>query len=1383
MAASLLVPVHLDALRVAEPLAVVAPPVDFTRLPWTDGTRSVHPGTPYVGEAVVSPPFEKETLRLEPGIHLHWALPDALTRAVDGVFPPVPNRWLVARRGTDGVQAQWMVESDYLHPPGSPPPPGAIAYPVPPATDTDPPFRYCGRALPLAAWPARPGTGAGYLRELTAVGYGDPVFAAFYPSCRGVFGFHDPYTGPAVGVRYEVLGWYASAEADPLQRLRARHPAATAAVLLQALRDEHRWLLEGAEALPDGIVCYARLTLGPPETAPPDIQVGVGIGNTGLEALSAYLARALGAYYEVALERQIQAVGLGEQMGRRNATSLPEKFREARHEKGFAAVEAGTLWSVLSQVAAESPASDAPACSELTLPPALAHLLNTANVRQHEYDRACTTVQSLRRELFADWYRYLLCAHPPAGGREALPDPAEVRDFIERHALPNLEGAVAAAGTLTVHQDADGHVTGASADRTDTAAAELADAICELCGQTALLNGRSEAAATGRYRVIRRSSPRFWLASEPVVVLAGEPVRPSHRHGFDGRLHPDGLLRCHALSGLHPGDAVRAGLHALRARIDALAAQGGENPAFATGGGDPWNPLLLQWRATLAPPSPAGGTPPDRRDPSAGGYPHDYVTRDDTGFHDDPTQLSVGQVKSGAGYGTYEGTSILTPHAGLQMSRALGHELARLVKPRLLAGFYAGAGVADEGESGALARRDAFNAWLARQAPLLAPLPPDDGSRTATEQFDGWLRDNAEPASAWAQARNAVLASFYQQPWIQPGERNEAWLHANFRRFFDWYVFQIPTFLDREVAAARAGRPEAAAEQRAGLAAFKDDAQLVTLRAALLHLSRTPTLGQALSGFNEALVMRRQGFQLPVADPLAPAHIRSFVARVREAVAGEGQSAPRPLDGFIPIRTGDFQLEWLQVVDTFGRARRVSWYTMVGSEPLGSVLDRRPARLQPRFAQPLRLNFRWLAADSDEVEMNEHPATGPVCGWVLPNLLDGSLVVYDAAGLAVGALTAHPGEPWQAPPGTDRRVAIEDVASPALRRMLRWLAECQRASRDAGATPFLERFLTLVERAVEQVEPDQAAHHPARALLVGRPLALVRATLNLELQGPPARHLGWSALRREMRGVGRDTRGFEHVRVPVRLGEHGRLNDGLVGYWIEEGDGYAGGRFHSPQVDPPPGAPRGGDPLVTYGHALSQLQQAPASPAQTVSMLVDPRGVVHATCGVVPTKAIGIPPDQYRPALEAMEVAFLTAPLLTERGTIRVMLPDEPGYAWSWLARERGGWTERGAAGVLARREVEAEFGDGAGEVWRRLLERGWTTPLDEGRAAVVPSDRRTDAEIGDDLAGVAPRIEAMLARTHLLPFQPGAAFTGPQELREGWLELRAVPGAGGRGS
>ncbi|WP_329080043.1 MULTISPECIES: hypothetical protein [unclassified Streptosporangium] len=74
--------------------------------------------------------------------------------------------------------------------------------------------------MPLEPW--RPGLPGDRLPQVTAIGHGDPAFAAFYPGCRSVFGFQDTdFAGsrPPSGTRYEVAGWVSAAAQDTLAGL------------------------------------------------------------------------------------------------------------------------------------------------------------------------------------------------------------------------------------------------------------------------------------------------------------------------------------------------------------------------------------------------------------------------------------------------------------------------------------------------------------------------------------------------------------------------------------------------------------------------------------------------------------------------------------------------------------------------------------------------------------------------------------------------------------------------------------------------------------------------------------------------------------------------------------------------------------------------------------------------------------------------------------------------------------------------------------------------------------------------------------------------------------------------------------------------------------
>jgi hypothetical protein len=70
-------------------------------------------------------------------------------------------------------------------------------------------------------------------------------------------------------------------------------------------------------------------------------------------------------------------------------------------------------------------------------------------------------------------------------------------------------------------------------------------------------------------------------------------------------------------------------------------------------------------------------------------------------------------------------------------------------------------------------------------------------------------------------------------------------------------------------------------------------------------------------------------------------------------------------------------------------------------------------------------------------------------------------------------------------------------------------------------------------------------------------------------------------------------------------------------------------------------------------------------------------------------------PD-FAEALRNIEVTFLSAPILTDRGSLNLPLPDEPGYAWTWIDKKNGAWhtetkigTVNPQAAFTARHEIK----------------------------------------------------------------------------------------------
>jgi hypothetical protein len=1413
----LLVPIHLDALVLSEDKMVVEAVADFSRLPYCDGKRDVNPDVANISEEIVSPPFQNQNLPLKVGIHLHWSLPDALTRSRHGQddpgnqdFPRVPNRWLVTRcNSSDVLEKEWIVESDYLYPEGNEDH-SAQSVTIPYRPGNSQPFRYMGRSMELSA--GSPGEMAEYYPKLTAVGYGEPTFAAFYPNCHSVFGFYDPdCSAKPGGRRYYVVGWYSAPEQDYLSEFIEPlvKKGKDSASLKGALEDDFKWTLTLTEGqlFPARMLCYANLVVGEAvEDQPADESVTVAVGNTGTEALSSYLAATLAGQADGEIkndaakniiEDQLEALQLSSKLEHRQL-DVGAKFLEARHEKGFTAVPGGPLWTVGPEAAAASAADAGDAQAGVTLPDEMAHLLNAVNGRQQDYDRAWQEIESMRRQLFSDWYKYMLCSYPPEDARDEYPNIDEVKGYIEAN-VDALRQSVEQAGTVTL-KDEGGEVSAScdgSAPGSHATALALAAAINKLQASADSHNDGLKDAKSA-YRLKQVAGPRYWRPTEPVVLIEGSIAKASERHGQDGR-SGDGLLETHVLADADMGNLADQNLRQrIRARIAEIKDGGsGENFAFSTWTRQPWNPFLLEWEVEVFPLENKSNL-----DPASGSYGPDFIIDNYTLYENSALLFRVGD------FNDLSGLAVKLRHAdepvsaylkekfsaetGRQLEQydasgppseslqsALVDELNQVLKDAGLFNEDRFKQVELSLESHNLNTRgpqgeglirlnrtllaEAFPNEIARIPEIDLSLQPGKGATTgAANLYSG--RSILTPHAAAQLTKQIedyldkeVLAPYYTARGVPPGQRGPAYLAQQIADVQKWYE-------------------DTNASSLATLNSKDEDPSYTAIRA-WQALNGLNCLSQSLGGFNEALLMHKQTMQLSVGDPLGFDDYRSFAASVSDAVSNSIYSAPEPLNDFNPIRSGAMNINRLRLrlVDTFGQVKDLDVTKVITSEPMSSSDDDFHAHLAPRLVQPARINFRWLAAEGDEQEMNDHPATTPVCGWVLTNDLDNSLMIYDGGGKSLGSLVTKGADSpqaevaWEPAPGggADSAGKVDEIKNSHLRTMVASIQRCGAA--------FLSDFISAVDNALENIEPENFAQHQDIALLMGRPLALVRASLNLELQGPPAVHQGWNEFRQDMKRATRDDNGFSRVRFPIRVGDYKQFNDGTVGFWKELCNGedrcYEGDVFYAPQSD--------ADAEIKDSHLKSHrtdpmtILQSASSEPQILSLLLDPRGLVHATSGVLPAKAINIPPDQYAAALRAIEITFLSTPVLTDAGKIHLPLPAEAGYEWSWLQDVGGTWSEVSTGGVVQKAVID-QFGPDA---WDELIAKKWIEQIDPGRASVRAKDRRSQDPLPADLADKIPEIEDLLDRSHIGPASPEAKFSGPQEIREGWLKLSADGG------
>jgi len=220
-----------------------------------------------------------------------------------------------------------------------------------------------------------------------------------------------------------------------------------------------------------------------------------------------------------------------------------------------------------------------------------------------------------------------------------------------------------------------------------------------------------------------------------------------------------------------------------------------------------------------------------------------------------------------------------------------------------------------------------------------------------------------------------------------------------------------------------------------------------------------------------------------------------------------------------------------------------------------------------------------------------------------------------------------------------------------LARLVQWLTQ-------SNDPDLVTSTIAMLNTALARIDPEDIASHQARSLLVSRPVALVRARIGLSTLNSTAEDRSLRALRSRMDGAAPDTHGWEDVRVPVRLGEHGHLGDGLCGYWIEDALSRFSHHLHTPHgLDNP--SPHESLSALSGDNALSTLplQLALSDNPVTVAMLIDPRASIHATTGILPVKSVRLPPEHYRAQLSKLRVTFKMGPILTPIGEVEIPLP------------------------------------------------------------------------------------------------------------------------------
>lgn len=1072
-------------------------------------------------------PFGEETKRA-PGVYVHVAMPDGLTRGARKSagassaagnpmqLPPLPDRVVVVRllHGSTKRRA-WILLGDRAE------------------------------RADLEGFAARATTEDA--SRLTAVSGGDPAWAATYDATQGRFSMHDDLADLSAAeieghrATYLVMGFWSDAKLDPLDGL------ATVASY-EARLAELGWFSPPLPKKASGktkVEHLSRTIAGlegvAPATASPTLggapgaaKVGVGIDPRWTGAKSAELLRAEPLFPTKTL---LHGVVFGVALDGRGPDLRPSP----------SAIEVGVGGSSMAALASLlAGADDATSLSRERL---LAAFFSQRLDRVDTPDGLADVDEDRHGSTFTGL----------PGGQRAKPDRIGEGSIEPTGPKPASAGESRRVD-LFLGRTRFGKKGGGKPERPRASGTRL---------------------GTRTFRDVPVAMPRFWVPSDPSIVLRG--ARRSERHGGDGRYEPDGRLHCRL-----PHEIARA-----------------------------YSGVL-----------DAGDLPFGLRTLGSGAVPPECNALLAEAVLSDP--FRVGELVAWARRG-----------------RELPVENART---RIAA---------------ELALRHAPTVQGSRRASTV-------DAAYATDLRKASLLDGVDPSP--------VATTIWAQPWVP------LWLDYELEVAVDdtteGWVLRGP---DLEPERSPVSEPERILS-RVLLTGSSATGLAAQIRRWLDDENRRDAAGQGTLSEGEESELSVLADAADGLDVLTGtfgglrSHFLGFEATASEAtrVDAEGSVVARPSPKTLPrlLASGRARIVRARVVDAFGRFVDVPEAALHGARVAST--HRAPEGdgrvvLRPRFQAPARTLFRFVdptPADDAPIEdarIDEQSATGgvsPVAGWLLPDHVDEALEFFDAAGEALGQLMhdASTGAVvWEGAPGRPGALghAPDAGASPSGRHLERLAVGLIKADATARALaePPSESALSALLRAVDTtlwtVDPFHHFGSGSVAGLVGRPIAVVRAAIVIEVASDvsdltfaspadgDARAAAFSALARRV--------------VEARLGAITRTDDGLLAYAVD--DDYTSLRPVAGDVRARAkerifgGSETPIDHPYLTGDSRVQLQ---AGRMLRLTLLMVPGASVTLTTGILPEKRIALARAWFEKTLERLSPSFRVGPVLLDAGTVRL---------------------------------------------------------------------------------------------------------------------------------
>lgn len=1187
-------------------------------------------------------PFAEGAVR-PTGVHLHWAMPDAMLRAADAdaaddfVLPPLPDRWVVLRILYPQALARpfvrgWVI--DAIH----------------------------GTVTPLDGFTGTTETSDQVFEPLDGLIGGGPLWTAAYDASAGRFGLHDPLDDlPQLreiavdgfandAATYVVAGWMTDSDEDPLESRSADE--------LDDILEDLNWAVDheadlnhldvnfaseqrltataayarpqtspGVEIVtPDRTEIYDFEDLAPRQALPVSEAEKVVISQRSRQFASLFHGMVAGVPIDGslvggddrpttgALEVAV-AMDTDDVVSAFWSTSLGADDAERQAiEQLAAAFVGGTLHKLgtddgLRDIEEREHADGFFALPGQPLPNAQLDVLRQTDALSNSPFNVGRKGRAVQTPAFGT-----------AAERFELNDGAFATTNV---AFGDLQNAFGQSGGAFLRADS------AASGKVASSVSEikiLSNPDAPLAPAPRLADAAFAAVPTGaESRTAERPAPRMFRPAAPVIAIRG--ARPSLRHHGDGLYDDQGRLRCRFES-------------EITTVIENIADASTVLPTLGSGA-LPIEVLTVAQEAMLLTPW-ASRWLVEAVNPEG----------DDAVIELAGTRIFAEMLRLFSADGRYDGSGSITISTAPRNSRGRQPRAAAIdswgsisLADHLVAQQTASELARFSAISGSPPSPVGVTAWRQPWVPLLLEWRVEV---TGTESLEGWELDGLDLEPNGAPDTDGRSFNFVGRSPVGRGMTHA--LHSSLR---GWLSEE--TGRDADLTAD----------------------QLEDLQQLEGFLAPLDVASASLDGIREQLL----GID--------------FVGLI---ASSEGED-DRPVASRMPspLFGGSIRITEMRLVDAFGRTLDVPVANLRTPSNLEIEGSASSLRMRPRLQHGSRWLLRlvdpaWMGEPAQAPEafvnqINPTLAVNPVSGFLLPDHIDEALEAFDVAGNPLGQLSHHeitgsvrwepaPGRP--VPPGAGPRAGIVDEQPSALpiADIASGVVRADIVQRNAGTglagasdgaqttESSLSAMLRTIDSTLWSVDTFGALGSPSVAGLVGRPIAVVRANLTLDVPSDVG----------EVRitapgGENERQDAFDNVRdiaFPVRLGDIQRSDDSLLGYFVD--DDYD--TFHvidrsvtSQAVSS--GRLRGhlgllGDVVIPDVEAVDNpyiteddiIMVRPGTPVK-LTLLMLPGGRVHLTSGILPRKRLALQ-NEWISALPRIMPSVRVGPVLVDPAEIRL---------------------------------------------------------------------------------------------------------------------------------